>query len=126
MSRSCYFAEVWPEDGGRPRLVKLTPRMRGMMKGLYALGIWAQRLMAWPEEYNGAAGKVGEWPYESDVVHRAAKHPKTNRYGYHGTPTSLIATACQEGWTERPRRTNNPTMVTCEACLKSCLPPSSS
>jgi hypothetical protein len=112
-----YFTEYWPEDGSRPKLVKLTPRMRGVLKGIFALAEWAQQWMAWPSEYNGAGGKVGEWLYESDVVHRPRLHPETNRFGYHGTPTSCIATQCQLVWKSRPRRSFLQSRVTCPTCL---------
>lgn len=51
------------------------------------------------------------------TVHMGIPHPMTGLIGSYVTPTSQIATTCQENWSERPRRTLRWEFVTCKECL---------
>ena len=53
---------------------------------------------------------------QSDIVHLAARHPSTKKFGTLATPLEQVSTACRGKWTERPRRTLLPKLVTCDAC----------
>lgn len=52
----------------------------------------------------------------SDLVHLIAKRPGAKKYPTLETPLEQVATACRTAWSERPRTTFHPGLVTCEAC----------
>ena len=65
--------------------------------------------------YHGAQDRK-LWQYESDLIHLVVRNALTGRFGYSGTLTKGISTACRDVWTERPRRTFVYEQVTCPKC----------
>lgn len=54
-------------------------------------------------------------PNEEDV-HLIAKRPGAKKWPTLLSPLAEVATACRSSWSERPRTTFHPGLVTCDAC----------
>jgi hypothetical protein len=116
-----WFQLVAYTDSMPGQLVFMHPVHVAVNEAIFAMARWAQRWMKWPHTVHGAEGKVDEWQPASDgLVHRAARHPETTRYGSWATPPSLSATACSVcrfDWLEKVDRTFLKARVTCPTCL---------